>query len=149
MEWDIDTFEREVREHPFFQKLGFTFVNRVVHNLGTDQERYEIILSNSAADRTIEVTFAPPRADGRTAVSQVNIVRTSTDDGFNFKDYLKQYHRINLGHHGSRYVDYSGSFHERVSAYLEFAVGYLDKYLQQTLMGLNWPKVDFDWSGIK
>jgi len=149
MQWDADIFEQEIRSCLYFQKHGFSFARRDISKPGTDQESHKIILDNAATDRSLEVTFAPPRTDGRPAVSQVYVVKTSTDDAFNLKHYIKQYHRVDFGPKGSRYTDYSGSFQERVRAYLEFATGLLSKYAEPTLQGLEWPDVEFDWAVYK
>jgi hypothetical protein len=149
MQWDADIFEQEVRSCLYFQQQGFSFTGRKINEPGTERERHEVILDNTLTDRSLEVTFAPPSADGRPAVSQVYVVKTSTDDDFNLKDYIKQYHGVDFGPKGSRYTDYSGSFQERVRAYLEFATGLLSKYAEPTLQGLEWPDVEFDWAGYK
>jgi hypothetical protein len=148
MQWDTDIFEQEVRSCLYFQQQGFSFTGRKTANPGTAQERHEVILDNTSANRSLEVTFTAS-ADGKNAVSQVYVVKTSTDDAFNLKDYIKQYYRVDLGPKGSRYTDYSGSFQERVQAYLEFATGLLSKYAEPTLQGLEWPDVEFDWAGYK
>jgi hypothetical protein len=149
MQWDVDVFEQEVRDCSYFKDHGFTFVGRVVSKPGTDQERHEVTLRNASTDRSLKVTFAPPRSDGRTAVSQVKIVKTSTDDSFNVKHYVKQYHGVDLGAQGTRYTDYGGTFQERVRAYLDFVTALLAKYLEPILTGREWPAVDFDWGGYR
>jgi hypothetical protein len=149
MEWDIKTFEHEVREHPYFKKLGFTFEGRDALKVGTDLELHELKLQNRSTDRTIEITFAPPRTDGRTAVSLVNIVRTSTDEAFNIEHYIKQYHGFDVGDKASCYSKYNGTFQERVRTYLDYITNLMSEFLELTLRGMEWPKVEFDWTGIK
>ena len=148
MQWDTDIFEQEVRACLYFQNQGFSFIRREIRNSGTARERHEVILGNAETDRSLEVTFTIS-SDRSNAVSQVNIVKVSTDEAFNIKHYIKQYHRIDLGPKGSLYMDYSGSFQERVQAFLEFATGLLAKYVEPTLQGLEWPDVEFDWGGYR
>ncbi len=149
MQWDADIFEHEVREYPYFQDRGFAFAGRKVNKPGTEFERYEVTLRNATTDRSLEITFSPPRGDGRPAVSLLNVIRTSTDEFFSAKHYIKQHHGIDIGAEGSRYTTYSGTFEERVRAYLDFVTGLLAKHLEPTLEGREWPQVDFDWGGHK
>jgi len=148
MQWDADIFEQEVRSCLYFQHQGFSFARRDIVKPGTEQERHEVILVNDSTDRSLEVTFTAS-SDGNNAISQVYVVKTSTDDAFNLNHYIKQYHGVDLGSHGLLYTDYNGSFQERVRAYLEFATGLLSKYAEPTLQGLEWPDVEFDWAGYK
>lgn len=149
MQWDVQTFENEVRACLYFQDHGFSFARRSVSRPGTDQERHEVALHNLASDRSVEITFAPSRSDGRPAVSQIYLVKLSTDDAFNLKHYIKQHHGVDLGSQGFRYSDYGGSFQERVRAFLEFAAGLIAKYAEPTIQGWEWPHVEHDWAGYR
>ena len=147
MQWDGKTFENEVLACQFFQNHGFGFAGRNVSNPDTDVERHEVTLRNESTDRSVEITFAPPRTDGRPAVSQVYVVKPSTDEAFNFNHYIKQHHGVDLGSQGFCYSDYSGSFEERARAFLAFVTGLMSKYAEPLLQGLEWPQVEQDWAG--
>jgi hypothetical protein len=82
-------------------------------------------------------------------VSQIYLVKLSTDDAFNLKHYIKQHYGVDLGSQGFRYSDYGGSFQERVRAFLEFAATLIAKYAEPTIQGLEWPHVEHDWAGYR
>lgn len=149
MQWDPDVFEQEVRASGFLHKQLFVFSSRQVRKPGTHLEAYDFRLVNSAANRAIDITFALPRADGRPAVSGVCLFNTSTGQYFQIEDYVKQYNSVDLGYEPFRYTSYSGTFRERVRAFLSFATGLLQKYAEPVLQGRDWPHVKFDWKGVK
>ena len=149
MQCDGDKFEQIVRSYRFFQNHGYNFVRREVSKPGTWLECHIVRLDNLVLDRSIEVTFSPPPATDKPAVSNVIIVKTSTDEWFHLMHYIKQHYGIEVDKDGLRYTSYSGTFEEKVRAFLKFATDLLEKYALPTLQGTEWPDVDFDWSGIK
>jgi hypothetical protein len=149
MDWDVDTVEQQIRSCWYFEHQGFVFCRTEARKRGTELESYVFRLDNGPADRSIEITFSPPRADGRPAVSNVWLLKPSTHGFFNLKDYIKEYHSVDLQSNGFRYSDYSGTFEERVRAFLAFAEDLLRKYTEAILHGAEWPDVEFDWAGQK
>ena len=148
MDWDANTIEQQIRGSSYFKDQGFIFGGTETNKKGTDLEDYIFRLDNAQADRAIEITFSPPRPGGGPAVSSVWLLKPSIDGFFILDDYVKQYHSIDLDK-GFRYTDYSGTFEERVSSFLEFAEGLLRKYAEPILSGKEWPDVKFDWGGTK
>ena len=149
MQWDPDTFERELRNCAYFRNQSFHFVSREVRKTGTWLEFYVFRLDNPATDRTIDITFSPSHAPGKPAVSNVFLVKTSTDAAFELSDYIKQHHGVDVSDDRFRYTSYTGTFEERVRAFLAFATDLLKKYAEPTLQRLEWPHVEFDWKGVK
>lgn len=147
MQWSGDKFEQIVKSYSFFQNHGYNFVGREVSKPGTWLERHIVRLNNPTSDRSIKVTFFTPPATDKPAVSNVIIGKTSTDEWFHLMHYIKQHHGIEVDEDGFRYTSYSGTFEERVRAFLKFATDLLEKYALPTLQGKEWPDVDFDWSG--
>lgn len=149
MNWSGDDFEKGIKSFDFFKCYGFVVVCRKIRKPGTSLEQHIVYLENSCADRSIEITFFPSHSPEKTSISNLYIVKTSTDDGFNLKDYLKQYHNVEIDSNKFRYTNYSGTFEEKVRGFLEFVTELLERYAIPILQGTEWPEVNFDWQGYR
>ena len=153
MKWSSDSFEKEVKSYAFFQDYNFRFVRKEIGDAGTKLECHVARLDNRKADRSLEITFVPSHIPDKLAMSKLYIVKLSTDDGFNLKDYINQYHNIKINLDDFRYISYPGSypgnFEEKVREFLDFATELLKKYAIPILQGKEWPDVNFDWQGYR
>jgi hypothetical protein len=149
MEWEPETVEAGIRECQFFRDHSFTFAGQCkVVREGTGVDAYEFRLENLDAQRAIEITFDPPRANGIPAVLQVYILNLASDDDFNLEEYLRQHHAVKFDR-GFRSDEYIGTVPQRIEAFLDFATGLLAKHTKEILQGLRWPDVYFDWGGTR
>ena len=149
MKWNADSFEKEIRLCNFFKDYGYTFVRREVEKPGTYLECHIVRLENSNIDRSIEITFFPSKSPDELAISYVNIIKLSIEDGFDLKDYIKQHHHIAIDVDKFRYKNFPGTYEEKVRGFLKLVTGLLEKYAIPILKGKEWPDVDFDWQGCR
>ncbi|NEQ54211.1 MAG: hypothetical protein F6K11_29460, partial [Leptolyngbya sp. SIO3F4] len=147
MQWDGNSFEQEIKACNFFQRYSYVVTGREVDKSDELLVEHIVRLDNLSVDRAIEIMFFSFYASDKPAIYGINIIKPSVDEWFAIEDYVKQYHGVVIPVDKFRYTNYSGTFEERARAFLEFISSLLEKYAKPTLLGAEWPHVEFDWQG--